>query len=275
MGATFGTCGRESEPSLEEANITLDVQVQNLENRIAKMTRDAQSWASQAASEPTAKMRCMACLKKKKQYELQRDRLLATQSNIESAQFQQEQTQIAYKAAQALRKGHEKMKEQQEKMNVESLENLMDDMQDRQVALRESQEVMARNGAVDGTTDDDFEAEFRAMLTGTEQEMPTQQPACQVVESARKRCPPSQADVATPQRQPNVEKAGPTQERRISKEPEVAPSLLQAQVDDKRKTRNQQAEWERIKMEARAQDWAATALPIHAPRAPLRQPVLA
>merc|ERR1712039_364822 len=80
---------------------------------------------------------------------------------------QQEQTQIAFKAAQALRKGHEKMKEQQAKMDVEQLEQLMDDFQDRQAALQDSQEVMARSGALDGVPDADFEAEFRVLLMET------------------------------------------------------------------------------------------------------------
>merc|ERR1712039_572837 len=109
----------------------------------------------------------MQCLKKKRQYEQQRDRLIATQSNVESAQFQQEQTAIALKTAQALRKGHDKMKDQQDKMNVDKLEQLMDDMQDRQLALRESQDALARNGAIDGIREDDFEAEFQRLTMDT------------------------------------------------------------------------------------------------------------
>merc|ERR1719221_1803785 len=109
-------------------------------------------------------MRAMQCLKKKRNYEMQRDRLLATQSNVESAQFQQEQTAVALKTAQALKKGHDKMKEQQEKMNVQDLELLMDDMQDRQSLLRESQEALARSGAIDAIREDDFEAEFQRLI---------------------------------------------------------------------------------------------------------------
>lgn len=170
MGGVTGTCGAEPKNELDEANETLELQIRTLEGRIAKMDKESKGWASQVNTEPTAKMRAMQCLKKKKQFEQQRDRLLATQSNIESAQFQQEQTNIAYKTTQALHKGHEKMKLQQDKMNVNELENLMDDMQDRQAALRESQDILARNGATDGVMDSDFEAEFRALTMQTASE---------------------------------------------------------------------------------------------------------
>lgn len=160
MGAT---CGSEQKTELENANETLEVQICALEARIVKMEREAAGWAAQVNTESTAKMRALQCLKKKRQFEQQRDRLLSTQSNIESAQFQQEQTNVAYKTANALRKGHDDMKLQQNKMNVNELENLMDDMQDRQAALRESQDILARSGATDGIMDVDFEAEFQAL----------------------------------------------------------------------------------------------------------------
>jgi len=286
-----GICSA-GEPTLEDANDTLEMQIQSLERRIVKMTRDAKTWAAQVDSEPTAKMRAMQCLKKKRQYEQQRDRLISTQSNVESAQFQQEQTAVALKTAQALRKGHDKMKDQQEKMNVDKLEQLMDDMQDGQLALRETQDALARNGAIDGIREDDFEAEFQRLTMDTvEKSMereryeryveavvcaahPSMEPPAvdsvkeEVMRSPFKaRCPAPpiavQEEVQRPAFQPPISR-GATAPSQLA----TAPPLAQVQRENAQQAerdrleRERVAQWERVKMEARAQDWAATALPL-------------
>lgn len=260
-----------TEPSLEDANDTLEMQIQSLERRIVKMARDAQSWASQVNSEPTAKMRAMQCLKKKRQYEQQRDRLVATQSNVESAQFQQEQTAIALKTAQALKKGHLKMKDQQDKMNVDNLELLMDDMQDRQLALRESQDALARNGAIDGLREDDFEAEFQRLTMGpVEKQVEPERYADPAVCAAHPSMeslhtnPPveaAQEELVRAPFQANILRGAP-----CAAQAQSAIALPLAQVQQAQQAqqaeRERLAQWERVKMEARAQDWAATALPV-------------
>mmetsp|Transcript_39213 Transcript_39213/g.110845 ORF Transcript_39213/g.110845 Transcript_39213/m.110845 type:complete len:225 (+) Transcript_39213:132-806(+) len=166
MGAT---CNKEErrghEPTLQDATVTLDRQINELERRIARVGHDAKIWAARADTEPMAKTIAMQCLKEKKQYEQQRDRLMGMHFNIEGARFQEEQAGVTLMAARAMQLGHERLKDHKEALDCENLEELMDSMQDLTLDLQEAQGALARDGMLDGNVDDDIEAEF-AKLRG-------------------------------------------------------------------------------------------------------------
>merc|ERR1712232_144055 len=104
----------------------------------------------------------MQALKRKKQYEEQRDQLVATQFNVENLAFQQEQAEITTTTVQAMQQATADLKAQQGKIDASTVERVMDDMQDMADDLKEVQEMLTRpQGSADA--DEDLEAEFAAM----------------------------------------------------------------------------------------------------------------
>jgi len=164
MGAGNSCSGADSvlgrgRSTLQDASLQIDLQINDLERRIAKAEKDAKSWAAKADSEPSAKVRAVQILKQKKMFEQQRDRLLGTHFNVENVQFQQEQAELTYLAAQAMQKGADRLRMQQELMPVDLLEQLADEMHDLTVEFRDAQDVLAREGAC-GDGLEDVEGEF-------------------------------------------------------------------------------------------------------------------
>merc|ERR1712039_766157 len=79
--------------------------------------------------------------------------------------FQEEQASITLMAAQAMKFGHERLKERHDALASENIEQLMNDMEEVNADLREAQGALARDSLLEGTLNDDIEAEF-AKLKG-------------------------------------------------------------------------------------------------------------
>jgi len=107
-----GVLSRRS--TLEDATLKIDIQINDLERKIAKAEADAKIWAAKADAEPSAKLRAVQLLKQKKMYAEQRDRLMGTHFNVQNARFQEEQAELTLLAAQAMRQGADKLRKQQE-----------------------------------------------------------------------------------------------------------------------------------------------------------------
>eukprot|EP00406_Dinophysis_acuminata_P073867 CAMPEP_0179259434 /NCGR_PEP_ID=MMETSP0797-20121207/25824_1 /TAXON_ID=47934 /ORGANISM="Dinophysis acuminata, Strain DAEP01" /LENGTH=226 /DNA_ID=CAMNT_0020967487 /DNA_START=16 /DNA_END=696 /DNA_ORIENTATION=+ len=160
--------GGKKHVGLEDASIKIANHINQLERKIAKAGEDAKTWASRADTDPTARTRAMQLLKQKKMYEQQRDRLMGTHFNVEAAAFQQEQSEVTLLAARAMQQSHDKLRQQAEMLPVDELERMTDDIQELTHQLRESQDALARSGAVDGVGMDDCEAEFQALQAEAE-----------------------------------------------------------------------------------------------------------
>eukprot|EP00971_Amphidinium_carterae_P174853 3465733-Amphidinium_carterae.1 len=66
-------------PSLQEASSKIDLQVQSLEEKIAKCEEEVRQYAAKGTA--GAKARALQVMKRKQQYETQRNTLLAQQAN--------------------------------------------------------------------------------------------------------------------------------------------------------------------------------------------------
>lgn len=152
-------------PSLQEASAKLDINIQNLEAKIAKCDEEVRANVAKGAANAMAKQRAMQALQRKKMYEKQKDQLLGTQFNVETLAFQQEQAEITATAVQAMSAGQEQLKKQQGDMSVEKVEKLMDDMAELSAEAQDIQDALAANpmAAMSGVDDDELEAEFARM----------------------------------------------------------------------------------------------------------------
>lgn len=148
----------------QRASARIQSQISSLERRIVEAGDEAKMWTAQADSNPTAKVRALQCLKKKKQYEEELQRLVGTHFNIEQMEFQQEQADLTMLAAKAMQNGHDRMKEAQDLLVVADLEKLVDDVHDLGDDLKFAQDALAMGGPAGGVMDDaEAAAEFERM----------------------------------------------------------------------------------------------------------------
>jgi len=138
----------------QRASARIQSQISSLERRIVEAGDEAKMWTAQADSNPTAKVRALQCLKKKKQYEEELQRLVGTHFNIEQMEFQQEQADLTMLAAKAMQNGHDRMKEAQDLLVVADLEKLVDDVHDLGDDLKFAQDALAMGGPAGGVMDD-------------------------------------------------------------------------------------------------------------------------
>lgn len=172
-----GTCNGDfdaskvrRDPTLADANAKIVTQINILEKRIAQTDAEAKRWVAKSGTDPSAKTYAMQLLKQKKMYEQQRDRLLGTHFNIDTAQFQEEQAEVTLMAARAMQQGHLRMQQQADMLPVEELERMADDMQELTHGLREASDVLARSGAMDGQPLEDLDAEWESLQQEVMQE---------------------------------------------------------------------------------------------------------
>mmetsp|Transcript_115241 Transcript_115241/g.332898 ORF Transcript_115241/g.332898 Transcript_115241/m.332898 type:complete len:222 (+) Transcript_115241:79-744(+) len=155
---------QKAAPSLQEASAKIDLQVQNLEAKIAKVDEEIKALVAQGTSNPSAKQRCMQAMKQKKLYEQQRDQLIGTQFNVENLAFQQEQAEIISSAVNAMKVGTEQLKKQHQDIDVDSVDRLADDMAEIQDEMQRINEVLAQGtGFGVGVDESEFDAEYARM----------------------------------------------------------------------------------------------------------------
>jgi hypothetical protein len=149
----------DTAPSLQEASTKIDLQVQGLEAKILKCDEELKAYVSQATS--SARTRAIQVMKRKKQYESQRDKLIDTQFNVESMAHQQETAEITAITVAALTAGQEKLKEQRETISLEKVERLTDNIAEVTADLNDITDLLANplGMAVIGD-EDEFAAEY-------------------------------------------------------------------------------------------------------------------
>jgi charged multivesicular body protein 5 len=91
------------------------------------------------------KQRALNCLKQKKMYEMQRDRLMQQQFNIEQAQFASETMQHTVTQVQAMKSANLTMRQQLDNISIDEIDDVYDDMQDLLDQNNEIQDLLSRS----------------------------------------------------------------------------------------------------------------------------------
>lgn len=103
----------------------------------------------------------MACLKKKRAYENQRDQLAGQQFNIEQADFAIESAKDTVTTVAAMKAANTQLKKQYKEFNIDEIEDITDDMADMMEDMNEINEAMGRTyGVPDDVDEADLEAEL-------------------------------------------------------------------------------------------------------------------
>mmetsp|Transcript_19820 Transcript_19820/g.55746 ORF Transcript_19820/g.55746 Transcript_19820/m.55746 type:complete len:217 (-) Transcript_19820:71-721(-) len=174
MRRLFGTpkeqpaaAGKPGQNGLEDASQKIEARVQTIEDKIIKMDAEIRQLVAKGSNNPTTKQQALQAMKRKKMYEQQRDQLLATQFNVETMAFQQEQAEVSVMAAEAMKKATEQLKLQTKQLSVEKVEQLTDDMEELNAEMQDIQTALARSNNTE--VDDDAEKELEALYAGQAQ----------------------------------------------------------------------------------------------------------
>mmetsp|Transcript_11784 Transcript_11784/g.21460 ORF Transcript_11784/g.21460 Transcript_11784/m.21460 type:complete len:223 (+) Transcript_11784:96-764(+) len=163
-------------PTLQEASSKIDLQVQSLEEKIAKCEAEVREYAQKGTA--GAKARAMQVMKRKQMYETQRNTLLGQQANVENMVFSQEQAEVTLTAVQAMQAAQKDLQKKTDAIGVAGVDKLMDDMAETKDQLAEINGILAQGTGV-GEDDAEFEAEFAALQEQMAQEalLPGKTPA--------------------------------------------------------------------------------------------------
>jgi len=146
-------------PTLDDAAKTIENKIGDLEAKIIKADQEARDFIAKKDTNPSAKARAMQALKRKKQYEQQRDQLVGTQANVENLAFQKEQAEITAVTVAAMAAATQQL--QQQKVDVSQVDQLVDDMEELKAESQEIQDALSRPmGQQDADAEEDMEAEF-------------------------------------------------------------------------------------------------------------------
>mmetsp|Transcript_22486 Transcript_22486/g.89028 ORF Transcript_22486/g.89028 Transcript_22486/m.89028 type:complete len:228 (-) Transcript_22486:1122-1805(-) len=171
MKRIFGTKKQAPPPpSLTEASEQADVRIQRLDAKISQLDGElrqirAKLKATKApGAQNTLKQRAMRILKQKKMYEQQRDQLQSQAFNLEQANFTSQAMQDTVTMVSAMKQANTQMKQQFKAVNLDSIEDLYDDMADLMDEHDMMQDILSRAFQTPEDLDEaDLEAELDAL----------------------------------------------------------------------------------------------------------------
>ena len=150
-------------PTLQEASESIDKRYVAIDEKIKQCDAELLKYKSQLSG-PNAqsiKTRALTVLKRKKMYESQKDALMATQFNVDQANFATENLRITAITVDALKAGTAQLKQEFAKMNIDSIEAVADEMEDLLYDQQDINEILGRSYAVpDGFDEAALEGEF-------------------------------------------------------------------------------------------------------------------
>merc|ERR1712232_215853 len=171
MNRIFG--GRKNQappPSLNDATQQADSRVERLDQKINQLETDLRKIREQmkrvkpGPAQNSLKQRAMRTLKQKKMYEQQRDSLMGTIFNMEQANFTTESLNDTVVMVNAMKHANTQMKKQFKQIDIDSVEDLYDDMAELMEENDMIQEAMSRSFTTPEDLDEsELEAELDAL----------------------------------------------------------------------------------------------------------------
>jgi charged multivesicular body protein 5 len=155
-------------PSLEDAAKGLGGRVDAMEAKIDSLEKELRVYKDKIkkSNSPAAKQqlqkRAMEILKRKRMYEQQRDQAMGQQFNVDQAAFSIESAKATVTTVAALKASNVELKKAiRQDLNIDSVDDLADDMAELMDDFNEINEALGRNFA---TPDDIDEADLDAEL---------------------------------------------------------------------------------------------------------------
>lgn len=162
-------------PSLDDASAGLGGRVEGMDQKIAGLELELKGYKDKikSAKSPAVKKnlqkRAMEVLKRKRMYEQQRDMVAGQQFNIDQASFGIESAKANVQTVAAMKSAGAQLKATlKNDLNIDSVEDLADDMAEMFEDFNEINEALGRNFA---TPDDISEGDLEAELEMLEDEL--------------------------------------------------------------------------------------------------------
>lgn len=170
MNRLFGR-GKEKQPppNLTDCVNSIDSRGESIDKKIGRLDAELKKYKDQmkkmrdGPSKNMVKQKAMRILKQKKMYENQRDNLMQQSFNIEQQNYAIQSLKDTKTTVDAMKIGAKEFKKAYKHVNIESIENLQDDLEDLTEQANEIQEVMGRSYGMPEVDDDELEAELDAL----------------------------------------------------------------------------------------------------------------
>jgi charged multivesicular body protein 5 len=162
--------GEPPKPTLGDAVGKMDERIVALDTKIKSCDQELLRYKEQLkkAKGPTKESiqkRALTALKRKKTYEVQRDRMYSQQFNMEQTAFAIESVQDTHTTIAAMKEATTTLKMETEKLDLDEIEDMQDDLADLLEEQEEIQDILSQAYATpDGALDeDDLEAELAGL----------------------------------------------------------------------------------------------------------------
>jgi charged multivesicular body protein 5 len=189
-------------PSLGDASRGLDGRIGSMDSKIAALEQELRGYKDKMKTcrSPAARQqlqkRAMEVLKRKRMYEQQRDQAAGQQFNVDQAAFSIESAKATVQTVAALKASNVELKKTiRQDLNIDSVDDLADDMAELMEDFNEINEALGRNFA---TPDDINEADLDAELEMLGEELENDEEVL-MSSSAPSYLTPADAFPATPQ----------------------------------------------------------------------------
>eukprot|EP00164_Ancoracysta_twista_P000776 GFYU01001020.1.p1 GENE.GFYU01001020.1~~GFYU01001020.1.p1 ORF type:complete len:220 (-),score=77.53 GFYU01001020.1:159-818(-) len=175
MRRLFGTKKEATPgPSLADATGKVDGRVNDLDGKIKKLDGELMQYRDQmkkmrpGPAQNGVKQRALRVLKQKKMYEQQRDQLMQQSFNMGQAQFVTESLKDTVTTVEAMKTANSELKKAYKDINLDTIDDLQDDMADMMDMHNEVQEALSRTY---GLPEEFDEADLEDELAALEDEM--------------------------------------------------------------------------------------------------------
>mmetsp|Transcript_20335 Transcript_20335/g.25094 ORF Transcript_20335/g.25094 Transcript_20335/m.25094 type:complete len:227 (-) Transcript_20335:117-797(-) len=153
------------EPTLNDVGSNLDKRVTNLEDKIKRLERQIieckkKMQKSKGSAKNIQKQKALKLLKQKKQYEMQLERLMGQQMNIDNAKFAQESIKDNADMVKAMKSTATALKDAYNEINIDDVEDLQDEMMDLMDDANEINEILGQSYGMDDFDEDELQDEL-------------------------------------------------------------------------------------------------------------------
>ncbi|KAK6362971.1 hypothetical protein TWF730_000419 [Orbilia blumenaviensis] len=176
MNRLFGSKNTGPKPTLDDAISKIDTRVSSLDVQISKLNAELSTYQAKMAkmrdgpAKNSIKTKALSVLKRRKQYETQRDQLMNQSWNMEQANMMTDNLKNVMTTVDALKTTNQTLKKQYGKINIDKIEQLQDEMADLLEIGNDINASLARAYDVpDDIDESELDAELEAL--GAEVEM--------------------------------------------------------------------------------------------------------
>jgi len=139
----------------------LDKKIKRLEVQIIELKKKMKK--AKGAAKNSYKQKALKLLKQKKQYEMQRDRMMGQQMNLDNAKYAQQSIKDNADMVKAMKNAAVGLKQQMKEVNLDEVEDLQDDMMDLMDDVNDINEILGEAWGMDDYDEDDLLGELDDM----------------------------------------------------------------------------------------------------------------